>query len=266
MSIATLADYRSRSFAPHQRIPFTKITQAGASGRLSDLWTTTPFGGSAPTTAAVPTRSTTGAMGQNNPAANQHIVRASINGQSPSVWWLVDRLSHQGGLSGTATGAQTTNLPTAALTRYTDGVGVLMGLTIYTQIGVSATTVTCSYTNEGGTAGRTSLATDFGGTSFREASRLILMPLQEGDSGVRSVESVTLAASTGTVGNFGVTLFRPILPLVIPIANQTFEWDPLLNLGGQAPEIVDDACLCWLCLPSAASSGAAAGEVCFTED
>jgi hypothetical protein len=38
-----------------------------------------------------------------------------------------------------------------------------------------------------------------------------IMPLQAGDRGVKSVESLTLSASTGTAGNFGLTLFRPIM-------------------------------------------------------
>jgi len=130
---------------------------------------------------------------------------------------FVDRLSHQGGLNATGTGAQTTNLPTAALPRYTDGRDVMLGLEIYTQIGSTATTVTVSYTNESGTSGRTTPAVVFGGTGTREVGRFMVFPLQAGDSGVRSVQSVTVAATTGTAGNFGVVLFKPLF--MVPINN-----------------------------------------------
>jgi len=266
MAIATLAAYRTVSFAPHQKIPFTKNNLPVTGGRLSDLWTTAPLAGAAPTTAVVPTRATAGALGQFNPAADMQLIRATLSAANAGVFWLIDRLSHQGGLSGTVITAQTTNLPTAALTRYTSGVGVMMGLTIYTIIGTTATTVTVSYTNEAGTAGRTSEATVFGSTSFREAGRMILLPLQAGDIGVRSVESVTVLATTGTAGNFGVTLFRPILALSVPVTSQSFEWDPLFNLGAQAPDIVDNACLSWLAIMNAANTGVVQGELSFAEN
>lgn len=129
---------------------------------------------------------------------------------------MADRLCHQGGLSGTSTGVQTTNLPTATLTRSTSGVGVMAGLEIYTNVGSTITTATISYTNQAGTSGRTGLAPIGGsaGSGYGAASRMTLMALQSGDTGVRSVESVQLAASTGVAGNFGVTLFRPLV--VVP--------------------------------------------------
>ena len=130
---------------------------------------------------------------------------------------FVDRLSHQGGLNATGTGAQTTNLPTAALPRYTDGRDVMLGLEIYTQIGSTATTITVSYTNELGTSGKTTPAIVFGGTGAREVGRFFVFPLQNGDSGIKSVQSVTVSATTGTAGNFGIVLFKPLF--MVPINN-----------------------------------------------
>jgi hypothetical protein len=123
---------------------------------------------------------------------------------------LVDLLVQQGGLSGTITTGQTTNLPTSVLPRYTGGTGVMIGLVIYSLVGTTLTTITVSYTNELGTSGRTSTATSFGSTSFREVGALIQIPLQVGDLGVRSVQSVTLAGTTGIAGDFGVVLYKPL--------------------------------------------------------
>jgi len=85
----------------------------------------------------------------------------------------IDLLNVSGGLNGTVTTEQTTNLPTAALTRHTSGEGVMIGLVIYVSIGATATTVTVKYTNQAGTANRVSTATSFGGTGFRDVARLI---------------------------------------------------------------------------------------------
>jgi len=97
----------------------------------------------------------------------------------------IDLLNVSGGLDGTITTEQTTNLPTAALTRHTGGDGVFIGIVIYIIVGTTATTISVRYTNQAGTANRVSTVTSFGGTGFREVNRLILIPLQAGDTGAR---------------------------------------------------------------------------------
>jgi len=136
----------------------------------------------------------------------------------------------------------------------------MIGLTIYTQIGTTATTVTVSYTNSSGTSGRTSTAVVIGGTGFREASRMILIPLQADDVGVNSVESVTLVASTTTAGNFGVTLFRPLYAIGTDQDSVVREGDFITGWSGGGISVVpDNACLFSLLLSTsinAAASGA----------
>ena len=144
-------------------------------------------------------------------------INPAAGGYSQGCYIVVDRLSHQGGLNATATGEQTTNLPTAPLPRFTDGKGVMIAIEIYTQIGTTARTITVSYTNELGVSGRTSPAVQFGGSGYREAGRIFIPSLQSGDIGVKSVESITISDSTGTAGNFGITLFKPLF--LIPINN-----------------------------------------------
>ena len=146
--------------------------------------------------------------GRMNPAA------AAI---AAGAYIFVDRLCHHGGLNATSVTVQTTNLPTAPLPRYTDGTNIFMGLEIYTQIGSTITTVSATYTNELGVSGRESGPVVIGGTGNREVGRLIILPYQAGDKGVRSVESVTMIGTTGTAGNMGITLFKPLF--YIPINN-----------------------------------------------
>lgn len=268
MAIADFDSYRAKYArpVPSRVIDVSKNSQNLSVGRIHSAWTTAPFAGATPTTAAAPTSATAGALGQPNPTGDLRLIGGCVSMAVGGVVFLVDRLSHQGGLSGTVTTAQTTNLPTAALTRYTDGVGVMIGLEIYTQIGATGTTVTCSYTNQDGTNGRTSQATVLGGAGFREAQRVIELPLQEGDYGVRSVEDVTLAGTTGTAGNFGITLYKPLMMFPAYITGQTFEWDSLLNAGGCMPEILDDACLAWMVVGFTLTSGVTQSRLIFSED
>lgn len=160
----------------------------------------------------------------------------------------IDLLNVSGGLSGTVTTEQTTNLPTAALTRHTGGDGVMIGLVIYTAVGTTGTTISVRYTNQAGTPNRVSTVTSFGGTGFREAARLIQIPLAAGDTGVRSVQGVTLTATTGTAGNFGVCLFKPLTTFSLDSTTGTMPIDAVSSGGmiGSMAEFDDDACLTFM--------------------
>ena len=168
----------------------------------------------------------------------------------------IDLLNVSGGLSGTVTTEQTTNLPTAALTRHTGGDGVFIGIVIYAAVGSTATTISVRYTNQAGTANRTSTVTSFGGTGFREAARLIQIPLAAGDTGVRSVEGVTLTATTGAAGNFGVCLFKPLMTFSLDSTTGTMSIDAVSSGGmiGSMAEFDDDACLTFMAFTPVAQS------------
>lgn len=169
---------------------------------------------------------------------------------------IIDMLNMSGGLNATLTTPQTTNLPTATLTRYTDGEGVQVGLICHANIGGTATTVTIEYTNSAGVGARVSTAMVFGGSGQSSSGNLTRIPLQAGDTGVRSVESVTLAGTTGTAGNFGVVLYKP---LAFAFANDVEGANVLENVSsgrvvGQFNEVLDDACLSIFAVMSAAQA------------
>lgn len=157
---------------------------------------------------------------------------------------LVDILSIQGGLSGTTTGAQTTNLPTAALTRYTDGEGVMMAIIIWSGVGSTTTSAFVSYTNTAGTSGRTSQEIVLGSSGTRSFACFLTLPTQAGDTGAKSIESLEILASTGTAGSFGVCLYKPLvmLPAQSPIITQR---EPYRNYLEAAASVSPDpdACL-----------------------
>lgn len=272
MSIDSLSAYKDRRDASFQRVMISKGTTVTVIGRSFSTWLAAglPAAGSAPTTAVVPDRTTAGALSQVNSGGTQRILRVILSWASPGgMLTIADRLSHQGGLSGTSGSAQTTNLPTAGLTRQTTGVGVLAGLEIYTQIGATGTTVSVSYTNQAGTSGQVSPAATWGGTGFREASRLLLIPLASGDRGVRAVASVTAAGTTGTAGNFGVTLLYPLvtIPFNLDFGVEDQDVEALYGMGTWFPKVDTDACLFNVVhTANNASTGVIAGEIHIGEE
>ena len=257
---------------------FAKNSLTGANTRLMSYWGIAPNAGATPSTAAACNAATVGAL-LNEPKlttltksyflTQAELAVGPISTNIFSSIMLIDRLSHQGGLSGALATAQTTNLPTAALPRYTSGEGVMAALEIYSALGSTATTATVSYTNQAGTSGRTSKQVVIGGSSENTQSRFIPIPLQDDDTGIRSVESVTLAATTASAGNFGVTLFRPLMVFpnfgqaVDAIQSRTF--NTLIGGFGCCPEILDDACLGLLGLANSTNVGVITGALYLAE-
>jgi hypothetical protein len=221
---------------------------APVQGRWSSMWqyNGAPGGaGAAPGgTARNPTRATAGALGQTNPGGGRQLFLTGAAGilSIPGTLHLFDRLADFSGLNATTITAQ--NTTSLAVSRYTGAAaaGNRIFVEIYTIIGTVATTITASYTNENGTAGRTTVAAPIGATGLREAQRMIALPLQAGDYGVRSVESVTVLASTTTAGDFGVTIVRPITHWPGPTAGQGALRD-FVGALAPMPEIQTDACL-----------------------
>lgn len=249
MPLTTLAEYRSALSNVRQVVPITIGSLAAASGRLFDLWVAAVPAGAIPTAAVAPTSATVGALGQIDGLTQQSILGVRASATNPGNYIVVDRLSHQGGLSGTVTTAQTANLPTAAITRGT-GVGVMIGLMIYSATGATTTTLSVTYTNSDGVGGRVSPLVLFGGTGNREAARMIMVPLESGDVGVNSVESVSLTGTTGTPGNFGVVLYRSLFVMCITDISGVLSAAGLItgNTFGLAPTVPDGACLSLLYL------------------
>jgi hypothetical protein len=268
MALADYTAYKDAILAPSQRVRSTSAAIGGVTGRYTSLWTNTPDPGASPGGNVAPTNATAGCIGQRNGGtAALWIAAHQTSRDRGGARIIADRLVHTDGLSGTVATAQTTNLPTTPLTRYTNGVGVLAAIEIYGALGTTATTFTCSYTNSAGTAGRTSPAYPVGSTTYNQVGRFLIMPMQAGDVGVKSVESVTLALSTGTAGNFGVTLFKPLASYFysFTFAEAPVYQDALLSGGGQLPEAVDNACLWFIEVLNTTATAISHTELTFIE-
>lgn len=224
---------------------------ATVAGRMTSLWQYAgqPSHGAVPAAVAVPTNTTDGALKQLNPAGGTQKWLLGMTGSASAAGtlYLYDRLLHNGGLSATVTAAQTVG---GALTRNTGGVGNQIWVEIYTLIGTTATTITASYTNQSGVAGQVTQATAFGGTGLREAQRLIQLPLASGDTGVQSVQSVTVLATTATAGSFGVNIMKPITNIPLGIIGCGGVRDNIAGLPGII-EIATGACLSFTWLANA---------------
>lgn len=143
---------------------------------------------------------------------------------------------------------------TNTLPRYTDGVGVqMMAVSLASRTG--GATVTVSYTNSDGVAGRTAtfvqgtsaaIGAILGGNTTTTSTAMPFIGLQGGDSGVRSVESVTMG--TADVGFFAIVLVKPLTQICIRGLDAPVEKDCLLD-DGEMPIVYDDAYLNYICQP-----------------
>lgn len=248
MGIDDLDKYKAL-VASGQKLFLSRRTLADSSnsGALISQWQNTPDPGTVATSAETYTNTTVGAVGQPDPVGSYYLVSASFalhdsqaGGGSGAALVLIDRLVTVGGLVGNVITAQTVNTP--SLPRYTTGAGVWAMVEGFGNSG-SAGNVTMSYTNQAGTASRTSKAIGF--TAGQNSARII--PLQATDTGVRSVQSATLTASTGTAGNWGITLFRPITFLPLAAGYENYERTVLNGgIGGGLSPILAGACLSFI--------------------
>lgn len=273
MSVATLAALIGKLRNPSQVPTFIKNGQLATGTHWNSEWVQpgNPGVASIPgTTAAICDRTTTGALGQSNKAGAEQrgwLRRFGDGGAGAAVQGaivLVDRLAQVGGLSGTVTTAQTVGFP--ALTRSTSGVGVFAALEIYTSIGATGTTATISYTNTVPTAGQTSPAIVVGGTGFSNVRVVLPFGYASGDVGVTAVASVTLAATTGTAGNFGVSLFKVLGWWPINNSSPYSNRGTPIDLPAHMPAIPDDACLQLMHFGSGQVASILTAQFAFFED
>lgn len=145
---------------------------------------------------------------------------------------------------------------TVTLPRYSDGEGVqVIAVSVAGRTG--GQTFSFSYTNSEGISGRTSqtvqqntaaaigtIVTSEGATNLCGGNPFI--GLQSGDTGVRSIESVTMNGAD--VGLFTLILVKPLAQTTIKEITAPYEKDFFL-FGAGVPEIKDDAYLNFLCLP-----------------
>lgn len=157
-----------------------------------------------------------------NPTSGAWYVRDfNISASQAGMFILADVLWVNTGLVVTTTTAQAITQPTLPLrdnlgTSNGHGIGAGILVTTATTNASPVTTITISYTNSTGTAGRTGTMSSFPATAV--IGTFVPFQLQAGDVGVRSIQSITLG-TTLTAGAISLIAFNFLGTSPVTIAN-----------------------------------------------
>lgn len=239
-----------------QLLPFNKVGTTGIVSGAQSLWAVGNVAaagsfGAAPPGGTAFSRTSTGAMGQQNPTGGDtlHLTTMTAMSTQAGSLLLYDRLFAAQTAANPGTGAVTI---TGTQSRYTGAAGTssyAAGCVIipFVSVTLAATghNLTYVYTDQdnntgassGAVAGRSGAAI---GQSDLTAG-LWCAPLAAGDTGVRQIESVTFSASPAT-GQVDHTLAKPLAICPMPAANIAFVLDGI-NSAFNLVQIQDNACL-----------------------
>lgn len=239
--------------------------------RYCSMWRATgqPAQGAIPTTAALCTTATLGAVQftQQTAPATSYIglidLVSSNNGQTVEIH---DRIAHMGGLVLNSTALQPPTgslLDLEALAPSSARIGeanyndVQTWLEVYADGGATASNATINVTFDDNTSGN--LNTLAVGGTIRIGNRFSVDALrttaQQGKN-IKRINSVQLSASTGTAGNFGFTFTRPrcYIPTEAALKSTKLTWG-----ATGVTNVPNDSCLEFMVLPSTTSSGTLRG-------
>lgn len=233
------------------------ISAEGA-GMWASLWKATgiPAAGATPPAFGsggpyVPTRATTGALGQANPAGGLARYLANANLAATSVGSLIiyDRLWACSGFGTVVTTAQNVvsggTLPAGRLPN--GNADVEMWLEVYTAPGATGATWTITAPDGGGT----SRAYTYAHPANAETVGQMMPVIPPAGAAAGAGVPVSFQASAGSVpaGDIGITLMRRLALIPFPLANAGVALDAFA-LG--AAQVFDDSCLAfaWQCSTS----------------
>jgi hypothetical protein len=272
MTISTINGLINALGNNSSRLVIDKASIANAAaGQFHSLWRSTgqPGQGAIPAAAASCNNTLLGAFqfNQQTAPATSYLgyleANASNNAQTTEIH---DRIAHMGGLSGIVTTAQTVGIDLSTLLA-SDNIDARKGdanysdvqwwLEWYTDTGATGVNATVNVTyNDGTTGSLTAIAL----AATRRASFMQplngFIPAAAAGKYIRAVTSVTLSATTGTAGSFGVTASRPRGTIFKPISNAKFTAD-WASLG--FPEIYNSSCLFCIEIASTTSTGTVRG-------
>jgi hypothetical protein len=205
--------------------------------------------------------------GTNVSPKKKHLLLARMDSTSstgyPSYFILCDYLVFYPFIDLDSTNEQVLD-NTVTLPRYTDGAGVKAFLVCQIEAGASQIGMTMQYTNQDGVEGKTtpytlqitpsSIVTQVlpAGTLASQYGPFI--PLAEGDTGIRKVESITFDAGMGA-GYGSLVLCKPLASLPFLYYYSSVEQHQLIDCV-RLPEIKDEAFLGVLMFAGAAIAAA----------
>ena len=271
MTITTLDGMFNALANNSSRLVIDKASIANAAaGQFHSLWRATgqPGQGAIPTAAAVCNSALVGGFNfsqQSAPNTSYVGYLEAVCQYNAVTLEVHDRLMHMGGLNGTLTTAQAVNLDLNGVTadnmanrigdaNYSD---VQWWLEWYTDTGATVVNATVAVTYSDGTTGNltaVSLAATRRASFMQPLNGLI--PAAQSGKFIRGIVSVTLSATTGTAGSFGVTATRPRVSLLCPVANLKWsaDWAAL-----PVSEVPNGSCLFLVQIAGATATGTVRG-------
>ena len=221
----------------------------GLAGRATD-------GMAAPDAGCLPLWTPTGAL---------YLTKSALANTVAALDLVYDVMLVNSGIVVTTITAQTLNtvaLPARDQNGAANGRGVYAGLLVTaatTNAGAIAN-CTISYTNQDGVAGRTGTMSSFPITAV--IGTVVLFNLAAGDSGIRSVQSITLGTSLVT-GAVSLILFRAVSAQTALLANVG---GPVLDREeGPGVRLYNGSCLLPVSLASAATAASLVGVITVIE-
>lgn len=217
-------------------------------GVMKSAWTLDgkPGPGSVPGgVASNPTNATAGAFRMLNPSGGR---QRWLRSMFASAWGatriiLYDRLMHIGGFSGTVTTANTVN---GTVSRYTAqaSLGNFIMAEVYSAVGASQVNVSCNYTDKDGNS-RASGTALFGASVCRNPGDCAIIPYNTatGANSVVGVTDATLSATTGTAGNWGITVCRSLMEIDVGSVNTSGFGHGARQMALRDTELLANACL-----------------------
>jgi hypothetical protein len=198
-------------------------------------------------------------------SGNTHLMKLSASIVSFfGVLYLCDRLWHNASMDETQTTSQTINSvawPARDANGSTNGEGVMIGLEVSTAStnGGAITNTTMTYTNSAGTDTRTATIPTFPATAV--ATTFVPFALQAGDTGVRSIQSVTFGTTYGTAV-MHLVAYRVLAMVEGQVGNVGHTLDAV-QLG--FPRMYDNTVPFLLYLPAGTGAAAMQGEMVVTQ-
>jgi hypothetical protein len=196
-------------------------------------------------------------------SGNSYLARLQAMATISGVLVLCDRIWHNGGFTITSTAVQSITSPTwpsRDAFGATNGDGVLLGLEISAAAGAAAPTITIAYTNQAGTASRSGvnyIAT----ANSPNAGSFFPIGLQAGDTGARSVQSLTLS-NNWLSGTMNMVAYRELARLELVSGNVGNAIDALT---AGFPRLYNGTTPFLLFVPSTTTASNIAGNVIWTQ-
>lgn len=202
--------------------------------------------------------STGGSLYRNAPSGQMYLMGAGMApGASTCLGTaiLVDRIADCAIAHAEATGSftglsATSRLPTASA----NAEACQIWIYVTGALSAASNTFTLTYTNQAGTGSKTTanIVTVASAIVNRSCNANMFVQLANGDTGVRSIESITAVSGAGT-GTLVVCLVRPLARIPMPLTTTVIEKNFITdNPGWKA--LYDDTCFDWILLPTGAAA------------